>query len=270
MTDWQVITGDCLEVMRRMEAGSVDAVITDLPYGKLSNYRWDCVIPFEPMWAALGRVLRPGGTFVTTSAQPFTSALIMSNLEWFKYELVWRKSTVTGFLHAKNQPMRAHENIVVFSSGANNHKSLARNRMTYNPQMREGAPYVKRNNPETKFRWNKMHRPSNQHSTVEVNTGTRYPTSVVEFPSGNHGSVHPTQKPVSLYEYLVSTYTNGDETVLDICTGSGTTGVACVQAGRRFIGIEIDPGYADIARARIAKAAEQARQLELGIEQEAA
>lgn len=263
MTDWQVITGDCLEVMGGLDAGSVDAVITDLPYGNLCNYRWDNVIPFAPMWAAVKGVLKSNGTFITTSAQPFTSALVSSNPEWFKYELIWKKSTMTGFLHAKNQPMRAHENILVFSGGASNHASLSANRMTYIPQMREGRPYVKKNDPAAKFRWNKMSRPSNSHRYVETNNGTRYPTSIVEIASGNHGLVHPTQKPVALYEYLIRTYTNPGELVLDITAGSGTTGVACIQTGRRFIGIEIDPGYADIARARIAKAAEQARQGEL-------
>lgn len=262
MTDWQVITGDCLEVMPTLAAGSVDAIITDLPYGKL-NYHWDNIIPFEPMWAEVERILKTSGTFITTGSQPFTSALIMSNPAWFKYELVWKKTTVTGFLHAKNQPMRAHENILVFSGGANNHASLSKCRMTYNPQMGVGKPYIKKNDPVTKFRWNKMYRPSNAHQHVDTNNGTRYPTSVYECSSGNNRSVHPTQKPVALYEYLIRTYTNEGELVLDICAGSGTTGVAALNTGRQVICIEKREDYADIARARIAKSAEQARQEEL-------
>lgn len=257
---YELYTGNCLEILPTLEAGSVDAILTDLPYGTTAC-SWDTVIPFEPMWEQVKRVLRPRGVFVTTASQPFTSRLVMSNLEWFKYCLVWKKSMPFGFYHAKNQPLKGHEDICVFSNGVIAHLGKSDSRMTYNPQMLQGKPYrkYKRHNASDEHR---LYRPSNIDHWI-INDGQRYPTTVIEIGNGNNNSLHPTQKPVALYEYLIRTYTNEGDTVLDICMGSGTTGVACMNTGRRFIGIELDEGYAEIARKRIEHAASQARQLEL-------
>jgi DNA modification methylase len=236
----QLFSGDCLEIMPTLEAGSIDAIITDLPYGTTAC-SWDEVIPFEPMWVAVKRILKPRGVFVTTTNQPFTSKLIMSNLDWFKYEIIWEKSTPTGFLDANRKPLRAHENICVFSENGN----------IYNPQKWQGQP-----NHSYKTR-----RPS-QHQVygavkerLEQNlTGDKYPRSVLHINS-EHG-IHPTQKPILLYTYLVLTYTNPGDTVLDFCMGSGTTGISCVTTGRNFVGCENKPDYFAIANRRI-KAAER-------------
>jgi len=261
---WQVITGDCLEVMPTLEAGSIDAILTDLPYGTTAC-SWDSVIPFEPMWAAIKHVLKPRGVFVTTASQPFTSALVMSNPKWFKYELVWKKTRPSGFLHAKNKPLKTHENIVVFSAAAAVHASQTDNRMTYNPQKSPGKPYVKRSDPKVNLAWSNMIRPSTKDVHTTINRGDRYPTSVHTCSNDNHNSIHATQKPVALYEYLIRTYTNEGETVLDMTAGSGTTGVAAINTGRNVILIEQREDYADIARRRCAEAAEQAQQMELAI-----
>ena len=255
VSDVKLCLGDCLDIMPTLEAGSVDAILTDLPYGTTAC-AWDEIIPFEPMWAEVKRLLKPRGVFVTTASQPFTSKLVMSNVDWFKYEWIWRKSMPFGFLHAKNAPLKTHENIAVFSSGAIAHESISENRMYYNPQFSVGKPFVKHNNMETKHKWAGMGRPSN-HDYTEVNDGTRYPVSVLEFGNGNSNNQHPTQKPVALYEYLIRTYTNEGDTVLDIAAGSGTTGVAAVNTGRNAILIEKDAGYFEIIEKRIAQAQRQ-------------
>lgn len=253
--------GDCLEFMRTLESGSVDAVITDLPYG-ITACAWDEAIPFAPMWAAVKRILKPRGAFVTTASQPFTSRLVMSNLEWFKYCWVWEKARASGFLHARNAPLKIHEDIAVFSPGAVAHAHLVDNRMNYFPQMGNGKPYKQAKNPDVRFRWANIARPSTNHVHIAENKGTRYPLSVLRFPNPNHANDHPTQKPVALYDYLIRTYTNEGDTILDFAMGSGTTGVAAVQTGRKFIGCEIDPGYFEIARKRIEAARMQPRLLE--------
>jgi len=241
--------------MPTLPAGSVDAIITDIPYGTTAC-AWDEVLPFDEMWAGIKHVLKPRGVFVTTASQPFTSKLVMSNLGWFKYEWIWHKSMPFGFLHAKNAPLKTHENIAVFSGGAIAHENISENRMFYNPQFSVGKPFVKHNNIETKHKWAGMGRPSN-HDYTEVNNGTRYPVSILEFGNGNSNNQHPTQKPVALYEYLIRTYTNESDTVLDITMGSGTTGCAAVATGRNFIGIELKQEYYTIAQRRIEQAQAQ-------------
>jgi site-specific DNA-methyltransferase (adenine-specific) len=246
--NWQVITGDCLEVLPTLAAGSIDAIITDLPYGTTAC-SWDSVIPFEPMWAAVKHVLKPRGVFVTTASQPFTSALVMSNVKWFRHAWVWNKKSPSDPLNVKRRPMKLHEDVCVFSE--NGH--------IYNPQFREN----------TVPRWGKegkVKRSTYGESGDLYARNIGYPLSIIEFTKPTNvsgGGLHPTQKPVALYEYLIRTYTNEGETVLDMTAGSGTTGVAAMNTGRRFIGIELREDYADIARQRISKAAEQARQLEL-------
>lgn len=245
--------GDCLEIMPTLPAQSVDAVITDLPYGTTAC-EWDSIIPLNAMWEKVKRVLKPFGVFVTTSSQPFTSVLVCSNLEWFKYEWSWNKTRGFNVLHAKNMPLKKHENVLVFSSGIVAHDNLSNKRMTYNPQMGVGKPYKKL---VTKHQFgitdHAIDRPSLKDKLIE-NDGYRYPDTVLEFDNGNSSSYHPTQKPVALYEYLIRTYTNPGETVLDICMGSGTTIVAAIQTGRNAIGIEKDKRYFEIAVKRAGKA----------------
>jgi len=235
--------GDCLEILPTLADKSVDAIITDLPYGTTAC-KWDVVIPFAPMWEQVKRLCK--GVFVTTASQPFTSVLIMSALDMFRHEWAWDKDQGGNFANAKNQPLKTHENVVVFS----------KNGHTYNPIM-------------TKADANKI-RPVKDGALVNVtgmtqkhsadyNPELRYPKSVLPF-SANMAEcnklnrVHPTQKPVALYEYLIKTYTNAGDTVLDFCMGSGTTGVACVKTGRNFIGIEKQRDYFEIAERRIDEA----------------
>ena len=242
----QLILGDCLDIMPTLPAGSVDAIITDLPYGTTAC-AWDEIIPFAPMWEQVKRVLKPRGAFVTTASQPFTSALVMSNTDWFKYCLVWEKTRATGHVHAKNKPMKKHEDVLVFSSGTTVHASQSATRMTYNPQgmIRKDAPTVRKAGGTSNSVMSA--RPSHRDVLQEF---TNFPTSIVAVPSEG-ATVHPTQKPVALMEYLIRTYTNAGDTVLDFTMGSGTTGVACARTGRRFIGIERDPEYFKIASERI-------------------
>jgi DNA modification methylase len=223
--------GDCLEILPTIPASSVDMVLCDLPYGTTQN-KWDSIIPLDRLWAEYRRICR--GAIVLTAAQPFTSALVMSAPDLFKYQWVWDKSQVTGFLNAKKQPLRRHEDVLVFYS----------RQPTYNPQFSDGKPYS----------ISRSHATSNYGSQVYNSTdsdGRRYPTSILAIPQPRVKDGHPTQKPVALFEYLIRTYTNEGETVLDNTMGSGTTGVACRLAGRSFVGIERDPSYFAIAEQRI-------------------
>jgi site-specific DNA-methyltransferase (adenine-specific) len=233
----ETILGDCLEIMKKIPDESVDMVLCDLPYGT-TQCKWDTIIPFEPLWAEYNRVCKLRAPMIFTASQPFTSRLINSNIKNFKYTWVWEKSKATGYLNAKRMPMRAHEDICVFYKKP----------PIYNPQMRQGDPYNK----------GKAHRPTevygSQVSTLVKNdTGLRYPRTVVYFKTAeSEGKVHhPTQKPVALFEYLIKTYSNEGDIILDSCMGAGTTGLAAFKTGRRFIGIDSDPKYVDIANQRI-------------------
>jgi site-specific DNA-methyltransferase (adenine-specific) len=239
--DLRLLHGDCLEILPTLIDKSVDAIITDLPYGTTAC-SWDVVIPFAPMWEQVKRLCK--GAFVTTASQPFTSVLIMSNLKWFRYEWVWEKDKATGHLDAKRRPMRKHENAVVFS--ANGH--------TYNPQITKKPPENIR--PISRRAASDNYRKYNETAPRGIPLDMSYPQSVLKVNTTNHGErgLHPTQKPVALYEYLIKTYTNPGDTVLDFCMGSGTTGVACAKTGRNFIGIEKERNYFDIAERRIDEA----------------
>lgn len=240
-----LMKGDCLERMKDIPDGSVDMVLADPPYGTTAC-KWDSVIPLEPMWRELKRVIKPNGAIVMTASQPFTTTLIASNMKMFKYCWVWEKSKKTGHVHAKNKPMKKHEDIVVFSGGNTLHKGQSENRMTYNPQgLFDIEPRVRRKGGSADTVMGD--RPSHS-DTVQTKSG--YPSSIIYF-QNEAGTVHPTQKPVALMEYMVKTYTNEGETVLDFTMGSGTTGVACVNTDRKFIGIELDDNYFDIAVERI-------------------
>lgn len=249
---WQ---GDCLELMHRIPDGYVDMVLTDPPYGT-TECKWDSIIPFELMWEQLNRIIKPNGAICLFGSEPFSSALRMSNIKHFKYDWIWRKSHPSGFQHAKNQPLKEHEIISIFSKGSMGHESiLGEKRMRYYPQGLLDCFRVA--NGGFKSGGIVGSRPS--HKPVIVSTKNNYPRSVLEYSSqsgelANSKRLHPTQKPVDLLEYFIRTYTHEGDTVLDFTMGSGSTGVACVNTNRHFIGIELDEGYFNIAKKRIEEA----------------
>ena len=239
-----LMKGDCLERMKEIPDGSVDLILTDPPYGT-TQCKWDSVINLESMWEQLKRVIKPNGACVLFSAQPFTTNLIYSNMKCFKYSMVWKKSKCGSPLTAKYKPLTKHEDINVFS--------LHNKTLKYYPQMSEGKPYKR------KFTENKVNNMGFGIKGVETdNKGTRHPTTVLDYPQQwrRQDQVHPTQKPVPLLEYLIKTYTQENETVLDFTFGSGSTGVACVNSNRSFVGIELDENYFNIAEKRIQEALE--------------
>lgn len=231
--------GDCLEQMKRIPDGSVDMVLCDLPYGTTAC-KWDSVIPFEPLWAQYRRVAKPNAAIVLFGAQPFTSALVMSNIKEFKYVWVWDKvNRVSGHLNAKRQPLRVVEDVIVFY----------REQATYVPQMVKGEPYTAKSKGAKSSCYG-----SQADGIVTVNDGNYYPRNLLSVAAderGTVGRIHPTQKPVALCEYLIKTYTNEGMTVLDNCAGSGTTGVACQNTKRNFILIEKEKKYVEIALSRL-------------------
>ena len=234
----EIKVGDALERMNEIPDSSIDMVLADPPYGT-TQCKWDSIIPLEPMWEQLKRVTKPNSAIVLMAAQPFTTALIASNMKMFKYCWVWEKDISTNFLNAKRQPLRKHEDVTIFY----------RKQPTYNPQFTDGAPYDVTNSPQT-FGSQTGDLSIVQGGYRSVSSGKRYPVSIQKF-NTNKG-LHPTQKPVALMSYLIKTYTNEDELVLDFAMGSGTTGVAAKNLNRSFIGIELDPTYAEMARRRIA------------------
>ena len=247
--------GDCLKEMSNIPDGSVDMILADLPYGTTAC-KWDNVIPFEPLWAHYWRVLKPNGAVVLFGIQPFTSVLITSNLKTFKYCWAWKKSKGSNFPHAPNMPLKILEDITVFSRGIIGHTAqVGQKRVPYYPQgITEGTTVVKQNPNRSEL---KYHRDSqSQHTTGYQCKNENYPTTLLMFKSEGN-TTHPTQKPVALLEYLIKTYTLEGETVLDNTMGSGSTGVACVNTGRKFIGIEIDDKYFAIAQERINKSQEK-------------
>jgi site-specific DNA-methyltransferase (adenine-specific) len=236
-----LMQGDCLERMKEIPDGSVDMVLTDPPYGTTAC-KWDSIIPLEPMWAQLKRVIKPNGAIVMTASQPFTTTLIASNMKMFKYCWVWDKVRGTNFFAAKFQPLNNTEDVIVFSEGGCNNGT--NNPVPYFPQ---GVSEVTIRNKYGGGKVGKAHGAKEKEYTQKA---TGYPYKIIRQPF-ERGTVHPTQKPVALMEYLIKTYTNEAETVLDFTMGSGTTGVACVNLDRRFIGIELDENYFNIAKNRI-------------------
>ena len=232
--------GDCLEVLKDLQTGSMDMVLCDPPYGTTAC-KWDSVIPLEPMWEQLKRVCKPNGAIVMTASQPFTSALVMSNVKDFKYDWTWRKPKGTGHLNAKKMPMRDKEDIVVFYQ----------KQCTYNPQFGQGTPYKNKAGKDHSSSSSMTDSYGAYTNFRNDSDGKRYPKQVLDIPVVERGSVHPTQKPIALMEYLIKTYTEENEWVLDFTMGSGTTGVACRNTNRNFIGIEKDPEYFEIAKKRI-------------------
>lgn len=239
--DIRLMQGDCLDRMRDLAPASIDLILADLPYGTTAC-KWDSIIPLAPMWEQYRRILKPGGVVALTACQPFTSALVMSNPEWFKYDWVWEKGNATGFLNAKKAPLRAHESLLIFSTG----------QPPYNPQFTHGHA---RKTATRKALDTECYGAAPKVTAYD--STSRFPRSVQFFSSDKQrGGVHPTQKPVNLMEYMILTYTDPGMTVLDNAMGSGTTGVACVRTGRKFIGIEKREDYFDVAEDRILGARE--------------
>ena len=233
----ELIKGDCLEVMKDIPDKSIDMILCDLTYGTTAC-KWDSVIPFEPLWEQYNRIIKDNGAIVLFGSEPFSSALRMSNIKKYKYDLKWQKDQGSDFMLAKKKPLKDYEDIMVFY----------KKQPTYNPQMREGFK-----------KWTKKdtgnniigHLGKQEKSQIKQSIGDkRYPISILKFNRIRNG-LHPTQKPVELLEWLIKTYTNEGETVLDNCMGSGSTGVACLNTNRKFIGIEKDDKYFDIAYNRI-------------------
>jgi DNA modification methylase len=219
-----LLQGDCLKVMHAIEDGSVDLIAVDPPYGTTQN-KWDVVIPFEPMWAHIKRILKHNGTAVFTTAQPFTSQLVLSNTDWYRYDLVWKKTIGSGQLNIRRQPLRMHESILVFYDKFG----------TYNEQKTKGDPY-KIDRKTEKFEGNY----GKQKDHTKINDGFRHAQSVVEISNPRVKNGHRTEKPVKLMEYIIETYSNEGDTILDFSMGHGTTGIACVNLKRNFIGVELD------------------------------
>ncbi len=246
----QIIQGDCLEVMRGIPDKSVDMILCDLPYGTTAC-KWDTVIPFEPLWAHYRRLIKDNGAIVLMASQPFTTSLIASNMTMFKYCWVWEKTKAANFPNAPNMPLKLHEDICVFSLGTCANGSSQR--MTYNPQGVRSVNKI-RERPQKYEGEHNYKRPSHQLKR-KINIES-YPSSIIKI-SSEHNPPHPTQKPVALFEYLIATYTQPGEIVLDNCIGSGTTAIAALNTGRFFIGIEKEPQYVEIARKRLEQAQAQ-------------
>ncbi|MCP1354646.1 DNA-methyltransferase [Aneurinibacillus migulanus] len=239
---------DCIEGMQMIPNKSIDMILCDLPYGTTAC-NWDTIIPFDPLWTEYERVIKDNGVIALTASQPFTTALIASNMRLFKYCWYWNKSKPNGFQHAKNRPMTKVEEVCIFSKAPMGHVSqLGDRRMRYNPQ---GVKSVGKKKVTNVAHGRMMGaRPNQAGREYEAFTG--FPHNVLEFANVTGSSaLHPTQKPVELFEYLIKTYTIEGETVLDNCMGSGTTAVACVRTSRNFIGFETEPKYIEIANKRL-------------------
>ena len=235
-----LINGDCLEVMKTIEKDSIDMVLVDLPYGQ-TKCKWDSIIDMDKMWVELKRICKSNANIIFFTTTKFGNKLINSNEKWFRYDLVWEKSNAVGFMSAKRCPLRNHEMIYIFGKPSGGTK-------TYNPQKTEGSPYIKPSleKPLGKVYGDKFIGIANQNLS-----GERYPLSIQKFKKNAHNSKHPTQKPVEACEWLIKTYSNEGDTVLDFTMGSGSTGVACKNTNRNFIGIEKDEEIFKTAEERI-------------------
>ena len=235
----RLLQGDCLELMKNIPDKSIDMILCDLPYG-ITACKWDNVIPFEPLWELYKRIIKPNGAICLFGREPFSTALRASNLRMYRYDWIWAKTVASNFVMCKKQPLKKHEIISVFYY----------KQPTYNPQFEIGKPY----NDARKGNYRKNISVGDGNKLIRTpihNSGTRYPSSVLKFSNRNNRNVHPIQKPVPLLEYLIKTYTNEGDTVLDNCMGSGSTGVACVNLNRNFIGMELKQEYFNIATERI-------------------
>lgn len=231
---------DCLEQMKLISDKSIDMILCDLPYGMTKN-KWDCVIPFDKLWQEYHRIIKDNGAIVLFGSQPFTSILITSNLKFFRYSFVWEKNKFSDFLNAKRKPMKVHEDILIFY----------KKQPTYNPQYRYSTPYIRWNTQNAVDK--QTNYGSHKENVAESKDGKRLPTTILKFNRVERPE-HPTQKPVDLLEWLIKTYSNENETILDNCMGVGSTGIACKNLKRNFIGIEIEKKYHDIAKLKLTSA----------------
>ena len=251
MSVWEIGNGtwhmaDCFDAMRTIPDGSVDMILCDLPYGTTAC-SWDSILPFEPLWAEYWRIVKPNAPIILFGAEPFSSKLRLSALQYFKYDWIWRKNTPGGFAQAKNMPLKQHEVVSVFTQGACTHLSQSNRRTPYFPQGLLGSGKIAKNSKRHREESAFGNRPSHRESYVQE--FTNYPNSILDFNVSR--GFHPTQKPVALFEYLIRTYTQPGETVLDNTAGSGTTAIAAEQSDRRWICIERDPEYSMRALDRI-------------------
>lgn len=252
MSDIKLWNGDCLKLMKDIPDKSIDMILCDLPFGVTAN-KWDNIIDFDFLWGGYKRIIKDNGAIVLFASQPFTSKLINSNYEMYKYNWIWNKKQGANFITSHYQPLRTTEDICVFGKYACSYNKENKV-MKYNPQFSIGKPYTCVSGKQKqasiirdgKNGWKDM------HGTITISDGKRYPTNILEF-SKDKEKLHPTQKPVALLEYLIKTYTNENDIVLDNCMGSGSTGVACINTNRNFIGIELDENYFNIAKERIEK-----------------
>ena len=244
--NYKLYQGDCLKLMKNIEDKSIDCIICDLPYGVTSKNKWDTIIPYEPLWKEYKRIIKDNGPIILFGQDKFTAKTMLSNEKMHRYNLIWNKVLTSGFLNAGRMPLREHEDIMIF------YKKLP----TYNPQFTEGKPLhgmgekfkkVKNNNNN----YNDFNSCNNPSANREGDT-KKYPKSILTFPRpASSKMLHPTEKPVELLEYLIKTYSNENDVILDNCMGSGSTGVACLNTNRRFIGIELDEKYFNIAKDRL-------------------
>ena len=244
----QVFLGDCLELYKNMEPKSIDLILTDLPYGTTAC-KWDTIIPFDKLWEMVNYLLKPNGAFITTASQPFTSALVMSNPKMFKYEWIWDKVQPTGAFNAIKKPMKLHENILVFY----NEQPIYNRQMTDRPLKDLRPNQIKTTKKLDKIEYEYLGGQKKQYSENWDYTKVN-PKTIIQFQKSAERFKefkHPTQKPVALFEYLLKTYSNEGMTIFDPCMGSGTTGIACKNLNRNFIGIEKDEAYFKIAEQRI-------------------
>jgi site-specific DNA-methyltransferase (adenine-specific) len=231
----KIIKGDCLKLMKKIPDKSVDMILCDLPYGTTKN-KWDSIIDLDELWEQYERIIKNNGAIVLTAVQIFASMLVMSRPDLFKYDLMWKKTIASGQLNVNRMPLRLHEHILIFY----------KKQPTYNQQFTEGKPYVMNRKANYKGEgYNK------QRDSFKKNTGFRHPTSVLEFSNPRIKNGHPTQKPVELFEWLIKTYTNKGDIILDNCIGSGTTAIACINTKRNFIGIELSKKYCEMTKKRI-------------------
>jgi len=250
----KIYQGDCLELMKQIDDKSIDLILCDLPYGTTAC-KWDTIIPFEPLWEQYKRIIKDNGVIVLTASQPFTTDLINSNRTWFKYCWIWEKNLVSGFLNAKKQPLRKYEDIVVFYL----------KQPKYNPILvKKDKESIRWNNIEqngiTEI-YGKIRAKQKRYEFRDIAIDLKYPSNILRFSTRNN-KIHrdiPTQKPVALFEYLIKTYTNEGDLVLDNCIGSGTTAIACINTKRNFIGIELSPEYCKISNERIQKELSQTK-----------
>lgn len=236
---------DCMDILKGIPEGSIDMILCDLPYGTTRN-KWDVIIPLEPLWAQYRRIIKSNGVIALHGDMPFTAALVSAGKDLYRYELIWVKENGSDFLNANRKPLKAHESIQIFY----------KHQPTYNKQYVDGKPYKNRGGQRRKAspNWGKFR----DGILTDCSDGKRNPTTILKFP--REKGLHPTQKPVKLEEWLIKTYTNPGETVLDNCMGSGTTGVACINTNRDFIGIEKNPDYYKTAISRIKEAQDNGKQ----------